>query len=114
MSHGSPSTLAPARLLPLLWVTGARVGMSGVLVGLVQIEGKKIEGAGARGAARVSMLTGVLGRPARVRAGATGGRRRGTSPWRVADAEEHRQASWEGPRWPEVVGRGRLQCGSAL
>ena len=76
---------------------------------------KRERAGGARGTARVSVLTGALGRPARVRAGARGGRRkRGTEAWRVADVEAHRRACWGGPRWPEVVGRGRLQCGSGL
>ena len=38
----------------------------------------------------------------------------GTEAWCVADVEAHRRARWGGPRWPEAVGRGRLQCGSAL
>ena len=77
--------------------------------------GEKRESRGARGTARVSLLTGALGRLARVRAGAGGGRRRrGPTGCRVEDAEEHRRARWGGPRWPEVLGRGRLQCGSAL
>ena len=70
---------------------------------------------GCQGTAHVSVLTGALGRPARVRAEARGGRgRRGTMLWRVEDVEEHRRARWGGPRWPEAVGRGRLQCGCAL
>ena len=77
--------------------------------------GDKRESRGARGTARVSLLTGALGRLAHVRAGAGGGRRRRVpTGCRVEDAEEHRRARWGGPRWPEVLGRGRLQCGSAL
>ena len=78
--------------------------------------GEGREGAGkCQCIARVRLPIGALGRPVRVREEAGGGRRRrGTMPWRVEDAEEHRRARWGGPRWPEVLGRGRLQCGSAL
>ena len=77
--------------------------------------GEKRGKARGQGTARVSALTGALGRPARMRAGARGGRRtRGTEAWRDADVEAHRRVRWGGPRWPEAVGRGRLQCGSTL
>ena len=78
--------------------------------------GEGREGAGkCQGIARVRLPIGALGWPVRVREEAGGGRRRrGTMPWRVEDAEEHRRAHWGGPRWPEVLGRGRLQCRSAL
>ena len=72
----------------------------GVLVGLVQSERVKEESRRrARGTARVSVLTGAFGRPAHVRAGARGGRRRGeTEAWRDANIEAHRRACWGGPR----------------
>ena len=70
------------------------MSMSGVLVGLVQSEQVKGESRRrARGTAHVSVLTSALKRPARVRAGAIGGRRRrGEEAWRAADVEEHRLA----------------------
>ena len=70
------------------------MGMSGVLMGSVQSEGKKREEAGgARGAARVRPLIGALGRLVRMRARAEGGRRRrGIEAWRAEDVEEHRLA----------------------
>mgnify|MGYP006951652873 CR=1 FL=1 len=54
--------------------------VSGVFVGVDYAQGKKREREqGARGTARVSTLTGALGRSSRVRAGARGGiRKRGT------------------------------------
>ena len=61
--------------------------------------GEKRQSRGARGIARVSLLTGALGRLARVRAGAGGGRkRRWATGCRVEDVEEHRRARWGGPR----------------
>ena len=84
--------------------------MSRVLVGVDYAQGKEEREQGeVRDTARVSTLTGALGRPLFASAEARGGgERRGPTTYRAADAEAHRQARGEGPRWPEAAGRGRL------
>ena len=95
---------------------GGLLSVFGALVGLVQSERVKEESRRrARGTARVRPLIGALGRPTRVRArAARGKRRRGTKAWRDEDIEAPRLAQGPGPRWPDAVDWGWLQCGCAL